>query len=238
MEFGLQRIGDGICLDAVADTEARHGAENCKGEGHPGPAPAESVLDVVHGATDVVALLVHLAVLHRQHRLGILGGHADEGRAPHPEQGPGAADGDGRADTGDVARADRRGQGCHQGIEGGDVTLALLPAAGPQHPKPITDASQRHEAQAEHQDQPGAENQQQHRRAPGPAVDCAHKIRDCFHDIPLLKLVSEAARGPIYKAQAQASRCYLRQNCGVNRMSTEKISNRPMSMVKLHTQVW
>ena len=32
-------------------------------------------------------------------------------------------------------------------------------------------------------------------------------------------------------------RCYFRQNCGVNRISREKTSSRPSSMVKLKTQI-
>jgi hypothetical protein len=50
------------------------------------------------------------------------GGHTQEGRGPHPEQGCGAADIDGQADAADVACADGAGQGGGQGLKMGGVT--------------------------------------------------------------------------------------------------------------------
>ena len=133
-----------------------------------------------------VLLAVHFRETddHGEHGLGVLGGHAHQGRHPHPEQRAGPADGDGRADAGDVAGADGGGQRGHQRVERRDVALPLLATAGPEHPEAVAELAQRQRAEPHHQVQAGAENQHQHRRPPDEAVDIANGCGNLFHAVP------------------------------------------------------
>ena len=63
-----------------------------------------------------------------QSAFGKLGGHADEGGDPHPEQGAGAAQGDSGGHAGNVAGADGGGQGGGQGLEMRDLAHILMAA--------------------------------------------------------------------------------------------------------------
>ena len=57
----------------------------------------------------------------RERDLGVLGGHSQYGRHPHPEESPRAAPMDGDGDTGDVSDPDGRGQSGRQSLEVGNV---------------------------------------------------------------------------------------------------------------------
>ena len=69
---------------------------------------------------------VELSNLHRQQYLGILGGHAQQGRYPHPENGAGTAQRDGGSDTGDIAGTHCSGQSGGQRLERRDFTFLGL----------------------------------------------------------------------------------------------------------------
>ena len=126
VEFVVEGGGDGVGLHHIADAETGDGAEDREGDGEPAPFGAQAVADVVHGAADPVAGFVFFAELHGADCFGIFGGHADQSCHPHPEQGSGAAEGDGCGHTDDVTRADGGGQRGHEGAEGGDVASLLV----------------------------------------------------------------------------------------------------------------
>ena len=67
---------------------------------------AEAILDRIHRAADLLAVVIGFAVVDGDEDFGVLGGHADERGHPHPEQGARAADGDRGGDASNVAGAD------------------------------------------------------------------------------------------------------------------------------------
>ena len=122
----LHDARDGVALGDVADAEGGDGGED--GEGDAEPAAFHAALDDVHGAADDVALLVLHAVADGEQAFGVAGGHAEEPGEHAPEDGSGAAGGDGDGDADDVAGADVGGQRDHEGGEVGDVAFALVAA--------------------------------------------------------------------------------------------------------------
>ena len=90
---------------------AAHEAER-QNDGH-GEEPGEELAPVaLEGRGDVVdwtavhgTVLVDYAGLLGHDRLGVVGGHAEQGDDPHPEDGARAAHDDGTAGAHDVARA-------------------------------------------------------------------------------------------------------------------------------------
>ena len=70
-----------------------------------------------------MALIVRGLVGLGEHGFGEDGGHAEEGRDPHPEDGSGAAHGDGGRSAREVSCAHLRGDGGGEGLE---RTHALL----------------------------------------------------------------------------------------------------------------
>ncbi len=165
-ERRFQRIRHRVGLDHVADAETGKTRKQGKAGAEPRPVRAHAIRDVVHGTADIVAVLIDLAVAHCEHSLGELGGHAHQGRHPHPEHRARPADEDRRGDTGDVARADGRRKSRHQGIERRDIALACGHAAAPQHPEGERHIPDRAEFQAERQKEADAEEQHQHGHAP------------------------------------------------------------------------
>ena len=112
-------------LNPIANAEARQHAEEGKQARHPAPAAAESVADVVHRPTHVVAVSIGFAELNREHRFGVLGCDAEDRDDPHPKDGTRSTNGDGPRHTGNVSRADRGRQRGHQRLEGGDLPFRL-----------------------------------------------------------------------------------------------------------------
>ena len=84
---------------------------------------AKAVLDVAGGATPVAGGVVELEHL-REGGLHEGGRGSEESNYPHPEHGPGPAQGYGRGHTDDVSGADTSRQGDAEGLEGGDAVLA------------------------------------------------------------------------------------------------------------------
>ncbi len=58
--------------------------------------------------------------------LGKRGGHTEKGGDPHPEQGPGATDGDGTGHAQYIARAHPHGRGQEKGSQGRDSFISFL----------------------------------------------------------------------------------------------------------------
>jgi hypothetical protein len=71
-------------------------------------------------------VLVDLTVLHSEGAFDELRAHAQKSGDDHPEGGAGTAEGDGHADTGDIAEPDGSRQGGSQGLEVGDLTRVGL----------------------------------------------------------------------------------------------------------------
>ena len=71
-----------------------------------------------------MALIVRGLVGLGEHGFREDGGHAEEGRDPHPEDGPGAAHGDGGRGAREVARAHLRGDGGGEGLERAHAVLS------------------------------------------------------------------------------------------------------------------
>ena len=167
--------GDDVAhLHGVADAEGSQGGEDTEQDAQPLPVLAQAVLDVVHGAAHPVAVLVPLTELHGQGNLGVLGTHTDEGSDPQPEDGAGAAQGDGGGDTGDVAGAHGACQGGGHGLEGGHLTLAGCGfvedlADGVLHG--VAELAELHATGAQGHQDARAHQQDQHGNAPYESVD-------------------------------------------------------------------
>lgn len=89
-------------------------------------ALGEPLGQVVHRPAGDGAVGVDLAVLHTEGDLDELGGHAEEAAEDHPERGSGTADGDGDGHTGDVAEADRAGDGGGERLKVVDLARRVL----------------------------------------------------------------------------------------------------------------
>ncbi|MCY1412564.1 hypothetical protein D9M71_279750 [compost metagenome] len=196
---GLRHAVD---LDHVADAEAGETAEQREGAAHPRPLLAQAVLDRVHRPADVFAALVLLAVVHGEHHLAVLGGHADQRGAPHPEDCPGAAEEDRGGDAGDIAGADGGGQTGHQRLERADLAgaVVIFLASLPEQAEGSDDPGQRHEFQPQHEEQAGAEDEDQHGRPPDQAIETIHHGIEEFHQGVLFALVDGA--GNAWRARA------------------------------------
>jgi hypothetical protein len=154
IEGGLQGGGHAVDLDHVADTETGKTAEDGEGGAQPQPLLAQTVLDCVHRPADVLAAVILLAVMHRQHHFAVLGSHTHQCGTPHPEQRTRPAEEDRGGHTGDIAGTDCSGQAGHQRLERADLTafgIAFL-AALPHQFEACADLSQRHELQAQHEE--------------------------------------------------------------------------------------
>ncbi len=194
-EGGFQRVGHAVDLHHVANAEAGQPAEDGERSAKPDPLLAQPVLDGIHRAADVLATVVLLAVVNRQHDLAVLGGHTDQRGAPHPEQRARAAEEDRRGDAGDVAGTYRCGQRRHQRLERADLTggFVALGTTAPHQGEAGTNAGQRHELEHDHQHQAGAKDQDQHGRAPDEAVNGVDEVVQKFHSSTLF-LIGEFPR--------------------------------------------
>ena len=171
-----QRARDLTALGDVADAEGGEAAQQAEDDRHPFPALADAVFDVVHRAAVIDAVFVLHTVLHGQHDLGILGDHAEEGRNPHPEHRAGAARKDGARDAGDVAGADRAGQGRRHGLKRRDVRAVVFglfflkqrPDRVFENPPEVRNLQP---VDADRQIDAGSHQQQEHQRPPRKAVD-------------------------------------------------------------------
>ena len=86
----LKGLRNGIGLDHAAHTKGGRRAE--PGVKKPGPPAAKAPFHIEHGAGHPASAPVPLPVTDPQHRFTIGRGHAQKGRYPHPEYGPGPPD--------------------------------------------------------------------------------------------------------------------------------------------------
>ena len=88
---GIDRACDGIDLGDITDAEGCHHAEQAEQDTQPLEAAAQAVFHIIHRSADPLALGVAPAVADAEEDLGVFRRHAQQGRDPHPEHGPGAA---------------------------------------------------------------------------------------------------------------------------------------------------
>ena len=100
------RFRGGVGLHHVADAEGGQRSEQGKEARERGKAPAQSA-DIVHRPAVKSPVRRPLAIAHGEDDFGILRGHAEKGRHPHPEHRARPAQSDGPGDAGDIARAHR-----------------------------------------------------------------------------------------------------------------------------------
>ena len=170
-----QRLGDGVGLGHIPHPEGGADTQQAKDPREPAPAPAQPLFDVVHRPAPVGAVGAGLPVVHRQHHLGVLGHHPEEGRQPHPEDGPRPPQGEGGGDAGDVAHPHGPGQGGGHGGEGGEVLprppLLLLKQAAQGDLEHVSQFAQLQKAGAPGEVDPHPHQHRQHHRPPDKPVD-------------------------------------------------------------------
>ena len=154
-----------------------------------------------------------LAVALADDDLACLGGHAEKGRDPHPDQGPGAAADNGRRDATDVAGSYCVGQSRAGCAETGNGSFAL--ALGANLAEGVFEIKNNFPLVAEGEtDTQNDTNTYQEHRHPGPpeeVVDHIQKISKSSHtSFPLLfyycAIIARAAP-PLRKASLAATTC-------------------------------
>ena len=185
---GVDGIGDVVHLNGVADAESRQRAEDAEENGEPVPILAQAVLDIVHRAADPVAVLVALTEPDGEDDFGEFGAHADESGDPQPEDRAGAAERNGRDDAGDVAGADGRRQGGGDCLEGSDFALTgrmALEDPAQRVAHRIAEPAELDESGHDAEDQPCADQEDEHGDAPHDAVDGVIDFSQPFHSFSL-----------------------------------------------------
>ena len=180
-DHGVDGGSDVAHLHGVADAEGCQSGEDTEDGAQPLPVLAQTVLDVIHGAADPLALFVLFTELNGQQNFGVLGTHTDQGGDPQPEDGARAAQGDGGDDAGNVTGADGARQSGGHSLEGGDFALAGLTlledlAQGVFHC--IAKLAELHALGHQGQQDAGAYQQDQHGRSPHDAIDCTINFSD------------------------------------------------------------
>ena len=199
---GNQRVdalGDGSHLAHVADAEGSQHREDGEQHGQHRAGNlavlhlADAVLQIVHGAAAPFAPLIPAAEEKAQHVFRIIGHHADDGGDPHPENGAGAAHGNGVGHAGDVSRADGGGQGGAQGLELGDGMPVVAVANSFFLLEQTPDGVGPHVAEAAELEEPGqhghqnAGADQEHQRGNAPdhavdgVIDGSYSLRETIH---------------------------------------------------------
>ena len=148
-----------------------------------------------------------------QHRLAVDGGHAEEGRQPHPEDGAGAAGDHGGGAAGDVACAHLGGdRGCHR-LEGAHALLAGLLAvevhAAEQPPEAGAEFAHLDEPGADGEDDAGTHQQIQQQAVPHKAGQFADLCGQQIH-VHVFSLLVRKRKGPDRPCPAQQSAGPLR----------------------------
>ena len=88
-------VTEAVGLDAVAGDQRGEERAEAEQDCQPGPFRAEADGDIAHRAAAIGAVSGLLAKAHGQRALGKGQRHAEQGSNPHPEDGAGAAQGDG-----------------------------------------------------------------------------------------------------------------------------------------------
>ncbi len=201
-EAGVERLGERVRLDHVADAE--RGQRRQQREDAAEPRQAQALLQRVHRSAAHRPGFVGLAVVHRDDDLAVLGAHAEQARHPEPEERARAADEDRGGDAGDVAHADRRGQRRRDRLERRHGALALAAredlaehlAQGEAEPAELDQSGEYRQQHAR------AHQQHDHRSAPDVPVQRAfegnqalHVFRPSIHAPILFSGTGEVLRG-------------------------------------------
>ncbi len=149
-------LGDGVGLYGVEHQTERDDQED--GEQHAHPAHAETFFHVIGRATAVVAVIVFGFVELSQRAFHKGGGHADKRHHPHPEDGAGAAGGEGNGDAGQVTGADARRQRGTERLKRGDAGAVAFIAVF-QHREHVAEVAKLDKAGTQREVDAGAEQQ-------------------------------------------------------------------------------
>ena len=77
MQRRFNRIRDGVGLDRIANAKSCNGTKQAEQDGQPPPVRTQSVLNVIHWATDVMSQFIDFPISNGQHRFPVLRGHAE-----------------------------------------------------------------------------------------------------------------------------------------------------------------
>ena len=143
------------------------------------------------GPPAIVPLGVLDPVLHREHRLGVLGGDAEDAGQPHPQHGARAARRHRGGHADDVAGADGGGQRGRERAELADVALALLLAR--ERERIAVRQVALDEAQPDGQEEVRAEQQDEERRSPHEVTGSREERFEALHGRAVYQ---RSARGP------------------------------------------
>ena len=183
-EGGLDRLGDAVGLDHVADAEGGEGGE--EGEHGAEPGRPEAVLEDVHRPAAPRPLVVLLAVGDGEDDLGELRAHAEEAGDDQPEEGPRAADRDGGRDAGDVPDADGRGEGGRHRLEGRHRArrVGLREDLAQDLPERLPEPPELHAAGEDREVEAGAHEEGHRHRPPHPAVERGVRLQQLLDHAP------------------------------------------------------
>ena len=120
---GDERFGQ---LVGLHDAQASYHAYQAEEDGQGFPFFSQPVADDVHWAALGVPQVVFALVHDGERSLKEFRAHSDKGADPHPEDGPRTAHDDGNGHAGNVSHPNRGTDGAHEGLEGGNLPLALL----------------------------------------------------------------------------------------------------------------
>src|SRR5699024_5907786 len=109
-----------------AEDEDRDGEQPRQRRGDGSAEASEGDGQIFEGSAVDDSVLIDLTVLHAEGALDELRAHAQQAGHDHPECRARTTEGDGDADTGDVAESDGARQGRGQGLEVGDLTRVVL----------------------------------------------------------------------------------------------------------------
>ena len=122
-EHGSNVAGNGVDLAHITDAERGEHAENGEQYGKYFPDPptaflrAETVPEIVHGATAPLVMAVLAAVIYAEHVFGVVCHHSEKRRQPHPEDCAGTSRCNRGCDSGNISDANRCGKRGTQSLE-------------------------------------------------------------------------------------------------------------------------
>jgi hypothetical protein len=117
----LQAQRHGIGLSQRARRHGGHAGQKGKYQGK--MRGSHTILQVIHWAAGNAAVRHVLPELQSKNGLAVFGCHGKKAAKPHPENGPWAADRDGRGNSGDIAVPNRPGKHRHHGLPGSNFSF-------------------------------------------------------------------------------------------------------------------
>ena len=103
----IDGCGNRIYLCGIPCSEYGQYAKRGKQIRQPVPVLFQSVLNIIHWASDQIPMHIFLPEMHRKRHFRKLRTHTENCGNPHPEHGSRPADGNGSCHPGNISRADR-----------------------------------------------------------------------------------------------------------------------------------